>query len=82
MCRCEYFLDPCWIHPTRETSELLRMGQSLAVCELYHLSTSSLYYHSQVNLFCMNCEIVRGSCRAAQVPVKCHFGGLKPALRL
>ena len=27
-------------------------------------------------------EIVRGSCRATQVPAKCHSGGLKPALRL
>jgi hypothetical protein len=32
--------------------------------------------------FCINCEVVRGSWCAAQVPAKCHFGGLKPALRL
>eukprot|EP00966_Prymnesium_polylepis_P134760 3114694-Prymnesium_polylepis.1 len=30
--------------------------------------------------FCIIYEIVRGSCRAGRVPVKCHFGVLKPAL--
>ena len=32
--------------------------------------------------FLHHCEVVRGSCRAGRVPAKCHFGGLKPALRL
>jgi hypothetical protein len=32
--------------------------------------------------FCIIYEVVRGSCRAGRVPAKCHFGALKPALRL